>query len=202
MSKAQGQQLIEKNDLTGRRFGSLIVKKRLPNTPKDRVWECECDCGAAIKVLGGNLKKKYADPRTPSCLECSFQRKRVYSNSVVAYRYCVYQFNARKSGWPFKITYECFEELLRGDCFYCGALPQLLIRNWGVRRYAAHNQAEVNGIDRIDSSLGYIEGNLVSCCYLCNRAKMEDSAEQFLDHARRVAIHQGWIKEAPDAGNG
>lgn len=29
----------------------------------------------------------------------------------------------------------------------------------------------LNGIDRIDSDLGYVDGNVKSCCFICNRAK-------------------------------
>lgn len=45
-------------DITGKRFGSLVVK-RLDSIDKDRHsrWECICDCGRTTKVLLSNIKK-------------------------------------------------------------------------------------------------------------------------------------------------
>lgn len=52
-------------DLTGQRFGKLIVKYRsgtyhLPSDPEhfksDPIWHCICDCGKETDVLGSNLR--------------------------------------------------------------------------------------------------------------------------------------------------
>ena len=47
-------------DLTGMRFGRLIVLKRDPNTSIGLPvkWICKCNCGNISKVQGGNLKSK------------------------------------------------------------------------------------------------------------------------------------------------
>jgi hypothetical protein len=37
----------------------------------------------------------------------------------------------------------------------------------------------LNGIDRIDSKLGYVEGNVVSCCKICNSAKGDLTLAEF-----------------------
>lgn len=56
-------------DLTGQRFGRLVVVKRSDNdyiSPKGRhvvVWECICDCGNRITTNGDSLKQG----RTKSC---------------------------------------------------------------------------------------------------------------------------------------
>jgi hypothetical protein len=42
------------------------------------------------------------------------------------------------------------------------------------------------GIDRMNSDLGYIEGNMVPCCGICNITKMDYSAEEFISRAYRV----------------
>ena len=36
-----------------------------------------------------------------------------------------------------------------------------------------------NGIDRVDSNIGYIFENCVPCCKLCNMAKKEYPVEEF-----------------------
>ena len=52
-----------KEDLTGQRFGRLVVTGRAKDyiSPKERSlpqWLCKCDCGNDVVVLGNNLKRK------------------------------------------------------------------------------------------------------------------------------------------------
>jgi hypothetical protein len=49
-------------DLTGKRFGRLIVISRTENAGKRISWNCICDCGKEKVVTTGNLKGK-----TKSC---------------------------------------------------------------------------------------------------------------------------------------
>ena len=37
--------------------------------------------------------------------------------------------------------------------------------------YQLGQQSNSSGLDRLDSSKGYIKDNVVSCCYKCNRIK-------------------------------
>lgn len=48
-----------------------------------------------------------------------------------------------------------------------------------------------NGIDRIDSALGYIEGNVQPCCKEANLAKLNMSEEDFLQLIREIHSHRG-----------
>lgn len=43
-------------DLTGRRFGRLVVDGRAPNGGRHVYWQCRCDCGAERQVKGDHLK--------------------------------------------------------------------------------------------------------------------------------------------------
>ena len=43
------------------------------------------------------------------------------------------------------------------------------------------------GIDRIDSSIGYVVENCVPCCTLCNRMKSNLSGREFIAHVDRIA---------------
>ena len=44
-------------DLTGERFGRLVVLRR-DKSKSDRVfWVCKCDCGKTVSVMGTNLKR-------------------------------------------------------------------------------------------------------------------------------------------------
>lgn len=50
-------------DITGLRFGKLIVLKRAGTTNKRAMWECHCDCGKVSIVTGKALRKGH----TKSC---------------------------------------------------------------------------------------------------------------------------------------
>lgn len=45
--------MAKKKDLTGGRFGRLVVLEELPERINNRVvWKCKCDCGNTIDVKG------------------------------------------------------------------------------------------------------------------------------------------------------
>lgn len=50
-------------DLTGMRFGKLMVIRRAPNNGEKILWYCQCDCGRRSKVYTGNLRRG----RTKGC---------------------------------------------------------------------------------------------------------------------------------------
>ena len=50
-------------DLTGQRFGKLVVIERVYNGRKDAHWRCKCDCGKEVITSTGHLK----DGHTKSC---------------------------------------------------------------------------------------------------------------------------------------
>ena len=56
--------MSEPLNLVGKRFGKLVVIKRVQNTKKGNTqWECKCDCGKTKNALGYDLK----NGRTVSC---------------------------------------------------------------------------------------------------------------------------------------
>jgi hypothetical protein len=85
----------------------------------------------------------------------------------------------------FDLTLEEFTSLSDADCVYCGDLPSIGCE--GVVR---------NGVDRVDSGKGYVQGNVVSCCKTCNIMKHRFTAKQFIDKAIQVANKSKSNKEA------
>ena len=43
-------------DLTGKRFGKLVVSTRANNKGGMAMWNCNCDCGGTIIVSGKDLR--------------------------------------------------------------------------------------------------------------------------------------------------
>lgn len=81
--------------------------------------------------------------------------------------YRIYKKNA-----SFGVTLEQFDTITSAPCFYCGK-----------QNSATHK----NGIDRVDSAVGYVVDNCVSCCGQCNIAKKTMAPTEYIDLAKRVA---------------
>ena len=57
-------------DLTGQRFGRLVVKSMLPERKNHRIiWHCVCDCGKEIEIAGIQLTKTTQPTRSCGCLQ-------------------------------------------------------------------------------------------------------------------------------------
>lgn len=64
------------------------------------------------------------------------------------------------------------KEIINKECFYCSYKDEKMY----------------NGIDKIDSSLGYIKDNCVACCAICNYMKNTMDVGSFLRKVREIAI--------------
>ena len=51
----------------------------------------------------------------------------------------------------------------------------------------------MNGIDRINNAIGYINNNVVPCCWKCNRFKGNMDREELLKHATKVCLYNHLI---------
>ena len=81
-----------------------------------------------------------------------------------------YKGRAKKQEVPFELTKDEWNTLIKGDCNYCGRSPT----TWF-------------GVDRKVPSLGYILGNVVSCCFDCNVDKLDDNIESMKARNERIA---------------
>jgi hypothetical protein len=90
---------------------------------------------------------------------------------------------AKVSGLPFLLTDSEAAELLMSSCHYCGFF------NW-----YGPNKAP-NGLDRIDSSVGYEIGNVVACCKVCNWAKNDLSYREFILYLEKLVAFR--VKNGP-----
>lgn len=80
----------------------------------------------------------------------------------------------------FNISIDDFERLIFSPCHYCGAPPSTPTKSGKLMR---------NGLDRLDTSIGYNVSNCVTSCWLCNRMKWHLSPEAFLRHVRQIVLH-------------
>lgn len=88
--------------------------------------------------------------------------------------------SAKSRKLDFLLTKEQYKSFALDVCFYCGKQPSTICRSAGLRELSILK----NGIDRIDSNVGYIYDNCVTCCLQCNIAKMDYSYEEFLQNTK------------------
>jgi hypothetical protein len=174
-------------DLTGQRFGRLTVNnldhREKIGTETRIFWNCTCDCGKQnIVVLGNSLK-------TGNTTSCGCYRKEIqcYNLSLHQLPDNESNFNSILSGYKtrkdFTLTTEEFRDLINGDCYYCGKSPSQIYNG----HYKKKGKGYVyNGIDRIDSNIGYYISNCVSCCKTCNFAKNIMSEDEFCEWIERI----------------
>lgn len=93
-------------------------------------------------------------------------KRRQYIKSLNG-KFSSYKRGAKTRNLPFRLTKEQFCNLLNKDCFYCGK----------KRAY---------GIDRSESSKGYLLTNCVPCCTVCNRMKWDKGLIFFVKQIKRI----------------
>lgn len=170
-------------DLAGRSFGQLSVVKQAENGRCGRVrWLCECKCGKQTKVFGDGL----SSGRTKSC-GCGMG-VRLYGR-VPPYKYIWFNYrgSAKRRGLPFELSLDTLVSIISRPCDYCGKPPSRAMSPSQMRKHISYQKFRYNGIDRIDSSKGYVESNVVPCCKPCNELKSDKPREEFL--AQVAAIH-------------
>lgn len=97
---------------------------------------------------------------------------RAYMNNYVKThinsRFSMSKSNAKRRGLKWELSIESYSLLMSMPCYYCGGELSKL----GV------------GLDRIDNALGYIKGNVVPCCSVCNVWR----ADKFTSEETKVAM--------------
>lgn len=202
-------------ELTNKRFGKLVARDYILHETKHGnqkwMWLCDCDCGDQVKARTNELTKGVKT----QCKNCSVKEqaeKRILENNgaLVNRIYKDYQRGAKDRGLTFDLTKEEFEDLIFGECYYCGSTPK---RYDGNVKYERTGEFKRNGIDRIDSTIGYVNSNLRTCCDTCNIAKHANSEDDFIDwvikvynhlnlEERSTTIPLGSTEQANGSGNG
>lgn len=108
-------------------------------------------------------------------------------------KFYIYKRSAEMRGYEFKLSKRDFVDLIYGDCYYCGASPSTEYCNTPNRKNA--HFIVINGIDRIDNSIGYIYSNVVSCCKHCNYMKGTMGKDDFISLCKSVTDNMRYNNE-------
>ena len=179
----------------GDKFGKLTVIKKVKHLTAsgntEWRWECKDEDG---KLFYKRARALYQDAEK--------HNKEIERNQNIDYLEKIgqtqmglrkhifreYIRNAANREIPMNLTFDEFNSLIIQDCYYCGAKPEVhesLIE----RSNKSEPMLKHNGIDRLDSNLGYFKDNCVTCCYICNRAKAQMSSDEFLGHIAKIYHH-------------
>ena len=177
------------NDLVNKRFGKLIALELLEevNYNRTRMWRCICDCGREVKRASTKLKNK--EIHSCGCVAHLRNATTTAGESGLNSLYSSYRSAANRRNLLFNIDKAKFKSLTKANCYYCGISPEKVqygSRN-AKRGFGAY---QYNGIDRVDNTLGYIEGNIVTCCSICNLAKHNHTSEEFANWMARMIRYQ------------
>lgn len=140
-------------DLTGQRFGRLVVIKREPTVNHRTKWLCVCDCGNLVSVYAGSLRSN----NTASCgciqREATAQSHRTHGKSHTRLWYLWRHMKAR-----------CYCKTNPAFRRY-GGRGITVCEEWQNDFQSFYDWAMANGyqdnlfIDRIDNDKGYSPDN-------------------------------------------
>lgn len=164
------------DDMEGKRFGKLVAicPVDVRGVGRKIQWLFRCDCGNEVMkpvtlVLGDNTRS------------CGCVHIRKDSNFNLAHR--EYKTGARTRGLSWELDVTIVRALFEGDCHYCGSPPSIVIDTRGGDRFVR------NGIDRLDSAVGYTTNNCVSCCTRCNFMKSNIVVGEFVEGIKAIYEH-------------
>lgn len=86
--------------------------------------------------------------------------------------YEIYKSRANKKKFKFELTKEIYCKITNENCTYCGKIV---------------DNNNLNGIDRINDKIGYVDDNITSCCSECNYMKGSLSFDEFINQCIRIA---------------
>lgn len=148
-------------DLTGQRFGKLVVLERAENTNRNQArWRCQCDCGKITVVIGSNLRR--GDTCSCGCygheLSVEGQRHRTHGGTYDSGRktrlYRVWRSMKTRCYNPNAQNYKNYGG--RGITICPEWLHDFVaFRDWAT----SHGYRDDLSIDRIDNDKGYSPDN-------------------------------------------
>jgi len=155
-------------EIGAQHYDLTVLEHVTHSTPTQtvRALRCQCACGNETVVVLYDWGK-----RRVSCGECkggSYHdgKRAVFGVSTL---FASTRTGAKDRGIDFALTIQEYADLISKPCHYCGA--------------------EHDGIDRVDSKLGYHRTNVVPCCYPCNKAKSNKSIEEFQKWLLKAYAH-------------
>lgn len=162
-------------DMIGKKFGSLTVIEIARNRiDKDKcvMVKCRCDCGKESFFNSRGIRRG----SITSC--CRYTKiggyKGIPGNFWTKTKWC-----AKKRQLNFEITPQHAFEMLESQNYKCRYSGLVINLSRDIKERTA-------SIDRIDSDIGYVEGNIQWVHKDINRMKSNFSEDKFLEYIRLI----------------
>jgi hypothetical protein len=159
----------------GDRFGKLVVvqlHERHTATVRTK-WLLQCDCGKQTVVDYGDLRHgrrvSCGCLKGPAALGGRKQYQPGISNHSLKTLFRIFNSAAAKRNLVNELSFDDWKSLRSMPCGYCGR--------------------DATGVDRIDSSIGYVSSNVTAACERCNKMKGSQSAGDWYAQIERVLKH-------------
>lgn len=88
-------------------------------------------------------------------------------------RFTSYRRSAKERGLKFNLSMEQFMVYWQKPCYYC------------------NDPIDTIGLDRINSNLNYEINNILPCCTVCNKMKLDSTQSDFFDKILQIVKHRG-----------
>ncbi len=82
--------------------------------------------------------------------------------------------DAERRNIKFELTKDKLKTIVLKPCAYCKSSE------------AGYYGEGAGGIDRVDSTIGYLASNCVPCCYICNQMKLNYSKDDFINQCIKI----------------
>lgn len=96
----------------------------------------------------------------------------VYQTEIIP-AYKVYMGRAESAGYKFDLDQHTFADLVSSECYFCNSFDEKYL----------------TGIDRLNNESGYVKGNVVPCCTMCNMMKNTLNEATFILMCAHIATY-------------
>lgn len=99
----------------------------------------------------------------------ALKTRRAYMNTLPG-RLTSIKGSAKTRGIEYSLEDNEALSIMQNPCHYCGF-------------------SGLVSIDRVQNGLGYLHGNCVACCTMCNLMKRHHPLDSFIEHCRKIVKH-------------
>ncbi len=162
-------------------------------------WNCLCECGDTTTVLTHRLIS--GNTQSCGCLKVEKAKINIQKALEISTKYdpAIASVRRRWQSYLYQdencdLTFDQWFEISQQNCSYCGCAPfneiNCFVKKVGATQKRIDNGTIFcNGLDRIDSSMPHILGNVVASCIICNRAKLDRLLPDFLKYLDNLTIN-------------
>jgi len=184
--------------MIGSKWGRLTVVRYLGRKKHGiegtvGMYECLCECGSTVRRNHACLTQK----QTVSCGCWKSEKIALRTRKLdTAFRdlWCHYKKGARERNLEWALTEEQFRELTKSPCYYTGREPSQVAHSASTNKRVKLGLEPLpggyyvyNGIDCLDSTVGYTLENCVAACGDANKAKLEMTHDEFITLCKEIA---------------